>query len=94
LLEESFYLLKRGAGPGVDGVMWIDYQENLTGNLKELHERLQKGIIGPCRLACYIPKADGRKRSLGIVAVEDKRAQHAKSWVISAIYEEDFPGFS
>jgi hypothetical protein len=25
LLEESFYLLKRGATPGVDGVMWADY---------------------------------------------------------------------
>ncbi|MDR3205351.1 MAG: hypothetical protein LBV23_11540 [Deltaproteobacteria bacterium] len=41
-----------------------------------------------------MPKADGRKRPLGIVAVEDKRAQHAVSRVLSAIYEEDFLSFS
>jgi group II intron reverse transcriptase/maturase len=95
LLEESFYLLKRGASPGVDGVMRADYQENLTGNLKELHERLQKGSYRalPAKRV-YIPKADGRKRPPGIVAAEDKIAQHAVSRVLAAIYEEDFLGFS
>jgi retron-type reverse transcriptase len=42
----------------------------------------------------YILKADVRKRPLGIEAVEDKRAQHVVSRVLSAIYEEDFLGFS
>jgi hypothetical protein len=64
LLEESFYLLKRGVAPGVDGVMWIDYQENLTGNLKELHERQQKGIIGPCQLSVYISQRQMEGRDL------------------------------
>ncbi|MDR3205067.1 MAG: hypothetical protein LBV23_10070 [Deltaproteobacteria bacterium] len=75
--------------------MWIGYQENLRGNLKELHERLQKGNYWalPAKRV-YIPKADGRKRPLGIETVEDKRVQHAVSRVLSAIYEEDFLGFS
>jgi hypothetical protein len=60
LLEESFYLLKRGVAPGVDGVMWIDYQENLTGKLKEL----QEGIIGLSQLSVYISQRQMEGRDL------------------------------
>lgn len=42
----------------------------------------------------HIPKPDGRKRPLGIAALEDKIVQHAVGQVLSAIYEEDFLGFS
>ncbi len=42
----------------------------------------------------YIPKADGRRRPLAIAALEDKIVQGAVAMVLSAIYEEDFLGFS
>ena len=42
----------------------------------------------------YIPKPDGRKRPLGIAALEDKIVQRATVAVLNAIYEEDFLGFS
>jgi RNA-directed DNA polymerase len=40
----------------------------------------------------YIPKPDGRKRPLGIAALEDKIVQRAIVGVLNAIYETDFAG--
>ena len=42
----------------------------------------------------YIPKADGSKRPLSILCLEDKIVQQAVAMVLEAIYEEDFLGFS
>jgi group II intron reverse transcriptase/maturase len=42
----------------------------------------------------YIDKADGSKRPLGVPALEDKIVQRASAEVLSAIYEQDFKGFS
>ena len=42
----------------------------------------------------YIPKADGSKRPLSILCLEDKIVQQAVATVLEAIYEEDFLGFS
>jgi group II intron reverse transcriptase/maturase len=42
----------------------------------------------------FIPKTDGRLRPLGVAALEDKVLQRAVVEVLSAVYEEDFRGFS
>jgi RNA-directed DNA polymerase len=42
----------------------------------------------------YIPKPDGRQRSLGVAALEDKVVQQAVVTILNQIYEEDFRGFS
>jgi len=42
----------------------------------------------------YIEKEDGRKRPLGVAALEDKIVQHAVVTILNQIYEEDFLGFS
>ncbi|WP_454740286.1 group II intron reverse transcriptase/maturase [Cupriavidus necator] len=95
LLVESFYALRRQAAAGVDGVTWRDYEEQLYGRVHELHREIQSGAYRaqPSRRV-YIPKADGRLRPLGIAALEDKIVQQAVSTVLSAIYEQDFLGFS
>ena len=41
----------------------------------------------------YIPKPDGRRRPLGIAALEDKIVQRALVEALNAVYEEDFLGF-
>jgi len=94
-LREAYYGLKREAAPGVDGVTWQDYGGQLEANLQQLSGRLKRGAYRarPTRRA-YIDKADGRKRPLGVMALEDKILQRATVEVLNAIYEVDFLGFS
>lgn len=95
LLEAEFFALKKHAAPGVDGVMWRDYEQNLKANLEDLHARVHRGAYRPQpSRRVYIPKPDGRQRPLAIAALEDKIVQRATVAVLSAIYEEDFLGFS
>lgn len=95
LLAESFYALKRQASAGVDGVSWKEYEEVLRERLPELHRKIHTGAYRalPSRRV-FIPKADGKQRPLGIASIEDKIVQQAVVTVLSAIYEEDFLGFS
>jgi RNA-directed DNA polymerase len=95
LLRESFEHLQRKAAPGVDGVTWTQYSNGVEERLSDLWSRVHRGTYRaqPSKRA-YIPKADGRRRPLGIAAVEDKIVQQAVVTVLNAIYEEDFLGFS
>lgn len=94
-LWQAYDRLKRNAAPGVDGVTWQEYGENLIPRLTELHQRLQSNRYRPQpSRRCYIAKADGRQRPLGIAALEDKIVQGAVVEVLNAIYEPVFMGFS
>jgi len=94
-LVMAYWDLSPKAAPGVDGVTWESYGQDLVANLRGLHERVQQGRYraSPSRRA-YIPKADGRQRPLGIAALEDKIVQRAVVEVLNAVYEADFRGFS
>ena len=94
-LRAAYRALNPNAVPGVDGVTWAAYGQDLEANLQDLHRRLHAGSYRarPSRRA-YIPKADGRQRPLGIAALEDKIVQRAVVEVLNAIYEVDFLGFS
>src|ERR1700674_31400 len=95
LLEQAFDELKADAAPGVDRLTWTDYAANLESNLEDLHDRVQRGAYRalPSRRV-YIPKPDGPQRPIAVAALEDKIVQRATAAVLSAIYEEDFLGFS
>jgi RNA-directed DNA polymerase len=95
LLRYAFFATRREAAPGVDGVTWHAYEANLETNLQDLHARVQRGAYRalPSRRQ-YIPKPDGRQRPLAVAALEDKIVQRATATLLSAIYEEDFLGFS
>ena len=95
MLRTAYLALKRDAAPGVDGETWRRYGQELEVNLQDLSDRLKRGAYRakPVRRA-YIPKADGRRRPLGVTALEDKIVQRATVEVLNAIYETDFLGFS
>ena len=62
LLEQSYCALERDSAPGIDGVTWQAYGENLEEKLTDLHDRIHKGSYRarPARRT-YIPKADGSR---------------------------------
>jgi len=95
LLFEAYESLRRDAAPGVDGVTWHAYGEAARAHIARLHQQVQGGTYRaqPSKRA-WIPKADGRQRPLGIAALEDKIVQKATAWILEAIYEVDFAGFS
>jgi group II intron reverse transcriptase/maturase len=94
-LRRAYWAIRPQAAPGVDGVTWIDYGRNLDANIQDLHARVQAGRYRakPSRRV-YIPKADGRRRPLGIASLEDKIVQRAVVEVLNAVFEVDFRGFS
>jgi RNA-directed DNA polymerase len=95
MLQDSYFELKRSAAPGVDGMTWHAYGQDLEERIDDLHGRVHRGAYRaqPSKRA-WIPKADGRQRPLGIAALEDKIVQQAVKTVLEQIYEEDFLGFS
>ena len=84
MLRTAFYAMKRDAAPGVDGVTWETYEQNLDRRIEILHARVQAGTYRalPSRRS-YIPKEDGSKRPLAVAAIEDKIVQRAVAAVLS-----------
>jgi group II intron reverse transcriptase/maturase len=95
MLRTAFYAMKRDAAPGVDGITWETYEKDLDRRIEDLHARVKRGAYRalPSRRS-YIPKEDGSKRPLAVAALEDKIVQRATAAVLSAVFEEDFLGFS
>jgi RNA-directed DNA polymerase len=94
-LREAYKAIAHDAAAGIDGETWKHYGEKLEANLQDLSGRLARGAYRarPVRRV-YIEKADGRKRPLGVPALEDKIVQRSAVAVLNAIYEVDFLGFS
>jgi len=90
-LRASFYLLRKNAASGVDGVTFQEYGQKLEANLAGLVERLKrKSYHARLVRRKYIPKGNGKLRPLGIPVLEDKRLQCAATQILLAIYEADF----
>ncbi len=80
LLKQSYLSLERDSAPGIDGVTWQTYGENLEEKLKDLHDKGHRGSYrAPPSRRTYIPKADGSKRPLSILCLEDKNTFAARS---------------
>ncbi|MEA1964539.1 MAG: group II intron reverse transcriptase/maturase [Candidatus Aerophobetes bacterium] len=90
-LRECFWDLKRDKAPGVDGITVKEYEANLEENIKDLVTRLKEWRYRPKpSRRVYIIDVNGKRRPLGIPAVEDKIVQMGIKKILEAIFEVDF----
>jgi group II intron reverse transcriptase/maturase len=90
-LGRAFTRIRKNAAEGVDDITKEQYGQRLEENLRELHGRLKSMRYRhqPIRRV-HIPKANGKKRPIGISCLEDKIVQGALREVLEVIYEQDF----
>ena len=90
-LKEAHRKQKTGKAVGIDGETKETYEANLEENVKDLIKRMKgfKYIPQPVRRT-YIPKANGKKRPLGIPSYEDRLVQSVMAGILNDIYEERF----
>ena len=81
--------------PGVDGITKIHFQEKLYDYLEEIRNDLRSGNYQPMPARrIYIPKANGKKRPLGIPTLRDRIVQRAMLMAMEPIWENDFHSLS
>jgi RNA-directed DNA polymerase len=93
VLREAWSRVRRNRGSaGVDRETLAEIEQyGVERMLQELGDALRRGAYRPQPvLRRYIPKADGRKRPLGIPTVRDRVAQMATLLVLEPIFEADF----
>jgi retron-type reverse transcriptase len=93
VLREAWKRVRRNRGSAGVDAQTIGEVERLgvEGFLRELQTELRAGKYRPkAVLRRYIPKADGRKRPLGIPTVRDRVVQAAARLVLEPIFEADF----
>ena len=93
VLAEAWKRVRQNKGAaGVDALTIAALEEQgVERFLEELHVVLLAGTYRPSAvLRRYIPKADGKKRPLGIPTVRDRVVQMATKLVIEPVFEADF----
>ena len=93
VLQEAWRRVRSNRGAaGVDGQSIRDVEQyGVNRFLEELGSELQAGKYrAQVVRRRYIPKADGRKRPLGIPTVRDRVAQMAAKLVLEPVFEADF----
>ena len=95
LLKKCFRQVRKSKSAGVDKITAVQYAGELDENLYKLYQRLRRGqyVATPVK-RIWIDKEGGKKRPIGIPALEDKIVQRAVSTLLNVIYGVNFYDFS
>jgi len=85
---EEIRTTKGSQTPGIDGHTAADVD---LDRIRQLSARLRAGTYRPKPVRrVYIPKDNGKTRSLGVLTIEDRLVQQALRMVLEPIFEADF----
>lgn len=91
-IDEAIKAVKRNKGAaGVDGMTADELDEYFAIHRKEIKTQIREGKYKPSPVRrVYIPKANGKKRPLGIPTVVDRAVQQMVAQVLSLGYDKYF----
>ena len=92
LMLKAFKAVKKNRGAaGIDKVTIKMFESNLTMNLLSLMREMKQGLYQPKPLRrAFIPKGEGKTRSLGIPTVKCRVAQEVLRRLINPTFESRF----
>lgn len=92
MLEAALAAVLANAGaPGVDGVTTEQAKATRATFLDGLQTQLRERTYRPSPVKrVWIPKADGKRRPLGIPTVKDRTVQMALALLLVPVFEADF----
>jgi len=80
---------------GIDGTTRDNFKKDYEQEIQTLVESLKKKTYQPQPVRrAYIPKANGKRRPLGIPVLRDRIVQEALRAILDPIYETDFQPYS
>ena len=92
LVWQAYQKIKANRGSaGIDKVTLGIFEKNLKGNLYKIWNRMSSGSYMPSPVKLVeIPKADGKKRPLGIPTIADRVAQMVVVMMLEPVIEPHF----